>query len=104
MYIRTSVWLALAIICTFVFAAFNFANPRDVFAASPSARQKLSPSYNCACNLATVAGETDRPAPDAPKVLAFVGVFTALKPERRHSLRATWFPSSVDGLARCDHF
>lgn len=36
----------------------------------------------------------------ASTVQAFVGVFTATKPERRHAVRSTWFPSSEADLAR----
>lgn len=97
MQVFQAVWFALIVACTIIYVAFNsnklINSPATPFALAPKIDllpRKLMNSSGAA-QLATAV---------APELLAFVGVFTALRPERRRSLRDTWFPSSLEQLDR----
>lgn len=85
----------LIVICTVVILAANATVLRGSAAASSQTAW-----HNQALRRALRSNSAGdgQPTVAPSELLAFVGVFTALKPERRQSLRETWFPSTPDLL------
>ena len=90
------VWLVLTIVCAGFMVAVKVIDIRRLPGTSLTViayrewLQRKTASWNT---------RMARKLPDH-ELLAFVGVFTALKPDRRQALRDAWFPSSVDQLER----
>ena len=86
----------LAVACALILLLAVSFNP---IAANTSLSDKARLRYSShTVNFTDQAAKT-RPS-QSTKLSAFVGVFTAVKPERRRVVRSTWFPSSTGDLQR----
>ena len=96
MQLSRPLWIILAIACALILLASNAVHTSTwttaAFDQARSARIQRR-------DLSLTTGERKTALPHS-SLLAFVGVFTALKPERRQALRSTWFPSSETDLLR----
>lgn len=96
MQLSRQLWVVLTVACTLILLASNAINS-SLSSDSPSTRARLA--YSARRDL---HAETPDALLPTSSLLAFVGVFTATKPERRQAVRSTWFPSSEVGLARLE--
>ena len=97
MQLSRPVLVVLIVICTVVILAAN-AIVLGGSAASSSAAARHKYSLRRALTNASVTNQLPTLAPS--ELTAFVGVFTALKPDRRQALRESWFPSSPELLQK----
>ncbi len=96
MQLSRQLWVVLTVACALILLASNAINSRP---GSGASSDKARLTYSSRRDLRVGVGNLQEPLP-ASSLLAFVGVFTATKPERRQAVRATWFPASEAGLAR----
>ena len=95
MQLSRRLWIILAVACAFVLLTSNFIISSD-WTTAPFKQARSARSQKRDVRLSISTHKTELP----PPLLAFVGVFTAIKPERRLALRSTWFPSSEAQLLR----
>lgn len=86
---------ALIVLCTVVILIANATVLRGSAATSLEAAR---PIFDLRRALRGRSAGVSEPELEPSDLLAFVGVFTALKPERRQSLRDTWFPATPELL------
>ena len=97
MQLSRPVLVVLIVICTIVILAANaIVLGGSAASSSAAARRK----YSLRRALADTSGTNQLPTLASSELIAFVGVFTALKPDRRQALRETWFPSSPELLQK----
>ena len=88
------VWLTLG--CTLVLLAGNFSNSAAWTSfRSPRTATSLRSFMHAQPNETLSIGSPSH-------LVAFVGVFTGDKPDRRRALRSTWFPSSEAALNKSE--
>lgn len=97
MQLSRPIWVLLAFACALILLASNVINSWTTVVSSNQARLK----YIARRDLRVALGEPKAQLPPST-LLAFVGVLTATKPERRQAVRSSWFPSSEAKLARLE--
>ena len=95
MQLSRPLWLVLAVAGALILLASNAINSSS---SSKVSSQEARLTYSKHRDFR--AGDDLDTALVPSTLLAFVGVMTAAKPERRQVVRSTWFPSSEADLAR----
>ena len=96
MQLSRPLWIILAIACALILLASNAINSSSS-ATFPLKQARTTRSQRRDLSLSTSEPKTALPQ---SSLLAFVGVFTAIKPERRLALRSTWSSASEADLLR----
>lgn len=96
MYLSRPLSIIIAIACAVILLASNALNSSS---STRAAFNRARSTHSQRRDLSLNTGGLHTALPPS-SLLAFVGVCTATVPERRHALRATWFPSSEAELLR----
>ena len=95
MQLSRPLWLVLAVAGALILLASNAINSSD---STTTSSQEARPKYSKDQDVR--AGDPLKTPLPTSSLLAFVGVMTAARHERRQAVRSTWFPSSEADLAR----
>ncbi|KAL3151040.1 hypothetical protein ABBQ38_012910 [Trebouxia sp. C0009 RCD-2024] len=98
MQLSRPLWIILAIACALIVLAANTINSSTTTTA---AFARARSTYHQGSDLSGAPDVVKTVVPSS-SLLAFVGVFTAIKSDRRQALRSTWFPSSETELLRVE--
>lgn len=96
MQLSRQLWVILAIACALILLASNAINS-SISTTTPFKQRSSIRTERRDLSLSVSEPKTSL---SPSSLIAFVGVFTAIKPERRLALRSTWFPSSEAELRR----